>query len=157
MTRLLWKKFIPGMAGLSLSLAAFLTCGCSTVDVKGPSKEVKTFFMAGQQADALGALCLAPQGIDLSAYPQMVGVRYPPTVKVDILNEPPTHPYQAFAVLECASASGASSSELTAEFSHKAREIGADAIILCRAGPGQTLPPSGKIQVVAIKYKLGEK
>lgn len=116
--------------------------------------------MAGQQAEALGALCLAPHGIDLSAYPQMVGVRYSPTSRVEILNEPPSRPYQSFAVLECDALSRTRLEELTGELTQKAREIGADAIILCRAGPDhgpQAMPASGKIQVVAIKYKMADK
>ncbi|MFA5111181.1 MAG: hypothetical protein WC443_07240 [Desulfobaccales bacterium] len=116
--------------------------------------------MAGQQAEALGALCLAPQGIDLSAYSQMVGVRFPPTLRVDVLNEPPSQPYQSFAVLECDASSRAKAGEMTAELTRKAREIGADAIILCRPGPDSGsawATESGKIQVVAIKYKLADK
>jgi hypothetical protein len=37
----------------------------------------------------------------------------------------------------------------------KAREIGADAIILCQTGPDREragIPPKGKMQAVAIKY-----
>ena len=40
---------------------------------------------------------------------------------------------------------------------NKAREIGADAIIICQPGVNQGLPglpPSTKLQAVAIKYKL---
>jgi hypothetical protein len=60
-------------------------------------------------------------------------------------------------VLESDSSSYANHEKMLEEFKNKAREIGADAIIPCHAGPGQGPPgkwPTQKMQAVAIKYKL---
>jgi hypothetical protein len=164
MTRTLLTDFGPGMGFawiicLFLGLAAILPSGCAEIEVKPPSREVQTFFVSGQEADFLGALCLSSKGLDLSAYSHLAGVRYPPTTKVEVLYGRPSRPFQSFAVLECESNSHFQSPEVMAGFRKKAREIGADAIIMCRPGSGRVLPgmpPSAKMQAVAIKYKLTE-
>jgi hypothetical protein len=162
MTRTLSTNFGPGMGyacliSLFLGLAAMLSSGCADIEVKSPPRDVQTFFVSGQEADFLGALCLSTKGLDLSAYSHLAGVRYPPTTKVDVLYGPPSRPFQSFAVLECESNFHSQPAEVTAGFQEKAREIGADAIILCRPGLDRGLPGmplSAKMQAVAIKYKL---
>ena len=142
---------------LFLGPAAMVLSGCGAVEVQSPSQEVKTFFVAGREANLLGVLCLSPTAMDLSAYDQQMGTKYPPTFKVDVLKEPPARPYKSFAVLESDSASYANHEKMLEEFKTKAREIGADAIITCHAGAGQGPAgdwPTSKMQAVAIKYKL---
>jgi hypothetical protein len=146
------KKLIgPVMVAVGL-----VVTGCGAVSLKSPSADVKTFFVAGHEADFLGAQCDAAGYVDLSAYSHLAGVKYPPTFQVDVLNQPPSRPYKPFAVLQyepSATATGASLESLTS----KAREIGADAIIICQPGQNQGLPglpASSKMQAVAIKYKL---
>ena len=73
------------------------------------------------------------------------------------MREPPSRPYKSFAVLQYNPAPQAKPEEVEAGLKDKAREIGADAIILCQTGadpklPG--LPPAAKMQAVAIKYIL---
>jgi uncharacterized protein YbjQ (UPF0145 family) len=63
-------------------------------------------------------------------------------------------------VLECEPALHASSEEVVERLKGKAREIGADAIILCQGSPDQGLPempPTAKMQAVAVKYILTTK
>jgi hypothetical protein len=142
---------------LVLVTAALVVSGCAEFDMKSPSQEVKTFFVAGHEADFLGALCGSSGYIDLSAYSHLAGVKYPPTLKVDVLSQPPPRPYKSFAVLEYESAAKSTSEALMEGLKNKAREIGADAIIICKPGVHQGLPglpPSTKMQAVAIKYKL---
>lgn len=142
---------------LVLGPAVMVFSGCAAINLQSPPQEVKTFFVAGKEASYLGVLCLSPNAIDLSAYDQQMGIKYPPTLKVDVLNGPPSRPHKSFAVLECEPSSYANHEKLLEGFKHKAREIGADAIILCHAGPGQEPPeelPTQKMQAVAIKYKL---
>lgn len=141
---------------LVLVAVGLMVTGCTAVNLKSPSAEVKTFFVAGHEADFLGTQCDRAGYVDLSAYSHLAGVKYPPTYKVEVLNQPPSKPYKSFAVLEyepSATASGGSLEGLTG----KAREIGADAIIICEPGQNQGLPglpASSKMQAVAIKYKL---
>lgn len=147
-----WKNAVF----LLMVTVGLVVAGCAEINLKSPSPEVKTFFVAGQEADFLGAQCDTAGYVDLSAYSHLAGIKYPPTLKVDILNRPPSRPYKSFAVLEyepSITASGASLEGLTG----KAREIGADAIIICQPGQNQGLPGlplSTKMQAVAIKYKL---
>jgi len=149
--RALWKH-----AGLSgLVTAVLVVAGCAEFNLKSASPEVKTFFVAGQKADFLGTRCDTSGYVDLSAYSHLAGVKYPPTPRVEVLNQPPSRPYKSFAVLEYEPASH--SATLIEGLKDKAREIGADAIILCEPGENQGLPglpPSSKMQAVAIKYKL---
>jgi hypothetical protein len=142
---------------LMLAIAALVVLGCAETNLKSPSSEVKTFFVAGQEADFLGTLCGAPGHVDMSAYSHLAGVKYPPTLKVDVLNQPPSRPYKSFAVLEYEPLSNSSYDFQVEGLKNKAREIGADALIICRPGvnPGLPgLPPSNKMQAVAVKYKL---
>jgi hypothetical protein len=162
MTWLSPKNFQPG-SGYAVAIYLFLVSavtvfsGCAAVNLQSPSQEVKTFFVAGREANLLGVLCLSPTAMDLSAYDQQMGIQYPATLKVDVLKEPPARPYKSFAVLESDSASYANHEKMLEEFKTKAREIGADAIITCHAGAGQGPAgdwPTSKMQAVAIKYKL---
>ena len=69
----------------------------------------------------------------------------------------PSRPYKSFAVLECEPVAHAKPEAVLEDLKRKAREIGADAIILCHAGPDQGLPgisPTAKMQAVAIRYML---
>jgi hypothetical protein len=84
-------------------------------------------------------------------------IKNPPTLQVDDLRQVPSRPYESFAVLECESAPQSRPEEVVEGLKGKAREIGADAIILCQGGPDQGLPkmpPTAKMQAVAIKYIL---
>ncbi|MFZ5447212.1 MAG: hypothetical protein ACOZFS_01045 [Thermodesulfobacteriota bacterium] len=140
-----------------LVTAILMGSGCAEFNLKSPSSEVKTFFVAGREADFLGILCSTSGSVDLSAYSHLAGVKYPPTLKVDVLNRPPSRPYHSFAVLEYESSSNSNSESLLEGLKKKAREIGADAIIICQPGESQGLPGlphSTKRQAVAIKYKL---
>ena len=125
--------------------------GCAGVDEKYPSKEAKTFFSAANEANFLGVQCMSPSRVDLSAYTSLMGVKYPPTTRVEVLSEPPSRPYQAFAVLQGDSASTDTSqngaSAVLAQLTAKGKAIGADAIILCR-------PQGARAEAVAIKYRL---
>lgn len=139
-----------------LITAILAVTGCAEFNLKSASPEVKTFFVAGQEADLLGTQPDSCGAVDLSAYSHLAGVKYPPTPAVDVLNQPPTRPYKSFAVLEYESSVNPASGAVMEGLKGKAREIGADAIIICQPGvqglPG--LPPSSKMQAVAIKYKL---
>jgi hypothetical protein len=159
------KNFVPGIVYavaicLFLGPAVMVLSGCAVVNVQSPPPEVKSFFVAGKEANYLGVLCLSPNAMDLSAYDQQMGIKYPPTLKVDVLNGPPSRPYKSFAVLECDPSSYPNPENLLEGFKDKGREIGADAIILCHAGPGQgslEKRPTQKMQAVAIKYKFTER
>jgi hypothetical protein len=138
-----------------VAAAVLPVSGCESIQLRSPSEDVKAFFVAGRDANALAALCLSPYSVDLSAYSRFMGVKYPPTVKVDVLNNPPTQPYKSFAVLEGQTSAHLTPEGLVEEFKRKAREIGADAIILCSLGPDRqvaSLPPQGILQALAIKY-----
>jgi hypothetical protein len=120
------------------------------------SDEVNAFFVAGKEADYLGLQCFSPGALDLSAYDRQAGIKYPRTLRVDILTKPPTRPFKTFAVLEYVPPASSPPRATLEKLKDKAREIGADALIFCRAGPSPGLagpPPGGKVQAVAIKYK----
>jgi hypothetical protein len=145
--------FIPKSAWalifLFLGPAVMAVSGCSTIELKTPPSNVKAFFVAGSKANLLALKSLSPNCVDLSAYDQQIGVRYPPTLRVDILRQPPARPYKVFAVLEY------NGSEVLMDgLKNKAREIGADALILCHADTNQGFWGAQKMQAVAIKYKL---
>lgn len=131
---------------LILNLAVW---GCAGVEEKYPSSEAKAYFDAANEANYLGVLCQSPQKVDLSAYTPYMGVKYPPTARVEVLSEPPSRPFQAFAVLQGPSQDV--SPTVLAQLTSKAKNIGADAIIICR-------PPAAgsvsKAEAVAIKYRL---
>ena len=129
--------------------------GCAEINLKSPSQEVKAFFVAGKEAHYLALQCPTSGSVDLSAYSHLMEVKYPPTFQVDVLRKAPSRPYKSFAVLECEPAPHARPEEVVEGLKDKAREIGADAIILCQAGPDQGLsgtPPTAKMQAVAIRY-----
>ncbi len=139
---------------LFLAAAVIAVSGCAGVNQKSPSQEVKAFFVAGSEAKYMALQCPSSGYADLSAYTHLMGIKYPRTFQVDVLRQPPSRPYQAFAVLECEPAPQGQSQELMAGLKDKAMEIGADAIILCH-GPELGLPgipPTPKMQAVAIKY-----
>jgi hypothetical protein len=136
-----------------------LAAGCAGIGQKAPPDEVKAFFVAANEANLLGVQCLSPNQVDLSGYTHLMGVKYPPTQEVDILDRPPSRPYQAFAVLESSAPypSGTYDPGLLAGFKDKARAIGADAIILCHPGGREGLPGLGrssKIEALAVRYRL---
>jgi hypothetical protein len=151
---------------LFLALAVIGFSGCANVNQQGQSQEVslksqspevKTFFVAANEANYRALLCNSPGNVDLSAYSQQAGVKYPRTVQVDVLKNPPSRPYKSFAMLECKPGPHAKSEEVLEGLKHKAREIGADAIILCHSGPDQGkpgIPPASTIQAEAIRYML---
>ena len=158
MIRMSWKSFVLqrvyAVIFLFLGPAAMVVSGCatSTVDVQAPPADVKAFFVAGNKANYLSLQSLSSNCVDLSAYDQQIGVKYPPTLKVDVLNTPPSRPYKIFAVLEYDG-----SEHLMERLKNKAREIGADALILCHADTSQGLfgaYRTQRMQAVAIKYKL---
>jgi hypothetical protein len=131
--------------------------GCAAINLKSPSQEVKAFFVAGNEANYLALKCPSSSYLDLSAYSHLMGIKYPPTLKVDVLGGPPPRPYKSFAVLEYEPSDGGKTEGVMEGLKNKAREIGADAIILCHSGLGQGLPgmpPTAKIQAVAVKYQL---
>jgi hypothetical protein len=140
---LFWGAAVMGVAG------------CAETNRLSPAQEVGAFFVAGKEAQYLAMQCPTSGSVDLSAYAHLTGVKYPRTFHVDVLREPPSRPYKSFAVLEYDPAPQAKPEEVEAGLTDKAREIGADAIILCNAGPDQKLagiPPTTKMQAVAIKY-----
>ena len=140
---------------LFLGSAVMGVSGCAEINPKSSPQEVKEFFTAGKEAQYLALQCPMSGSVDLSAYAHLTGVKYPPTFQVDVLREPPSRPYQSFAVLEFEPAPHSRPEEVVEGLKGKAREIGADAIIFCQAGPDQKpagIPPTGKLQAVAIKY-----
>jgi hypothetical protein len=152
---MLWGIAYAVTIFLFLGSAALGFSGCTEVNLKSPAQEVKAFFAAGNEANYLALLCNSSGNADLSAYSHLAGVKYPPTLKVEVLSKPPSRPYKSFAVLECEPAPHAKAEEVWEGLKNKAREIGADAIILCQTGPDQGLPGiplTAKTQVVAIRY-----
>jgi hypothetical protein len=140
---------------LFLGAAVMGIFGCAETNRVSPSQEVGTFFVAGREAQYLALQCPTSGSVDLSAYAHLSGVKYPRTFHVDVLREPPSRPYQSFAVLAYDPAPPAKPEEVETGLTDRAKEIGADAIILCQTGPGQKLagiPPTAKMQAVAIKY-----
>jgi hypothetical protein len=131
--------------------------GCAAINLKSPSQEVKAFFVAGKEAHYLALQCPTSGSVDLSAYSHLMEIKYPPTLQVDVLRKAPSRPYKSFAVRECESAPHSRPEEMVEGLKGKAREISADAIIPCQGGPDQGLPempPTAKMQAVAIKYIL---
>lgn len=151
---------------LFLALAVIGFSGCAGVNqpgqsqevsVKSQSQEVKAFFAAGNEAHYRGLLDNSSGNVDLSAYSQQMGVKYPRTVRVDVLKSPPSRPYKSFAMLECKPGPHSKSEEVLEGLKNKAREIGADAIILRQTGPDQGkpgIPPASTVQAEAIRYLL---
>jgi len=140
---------------LFLGSAVMGVSGCAETNRLSPSQEVAAFFVAGKEAQYLALQCPTSGSVDLSAYAHLMQVKYPPTFQVDVLRQPPSRPYQSFAVLEFEPPPHTMAEEVVERLKGKAREIGADAIILCQTGPDQKLtgiPPTAKMQAVAIKY-----
>jgi hypothetical protein len=142
---------------LFLGSALMGVSGCGGINWNSPSQEVKAFFVAGKEAQYLALQCPTSGSVDLSAYSHLMEIKYPPTFQVDVLREAPSRPYKSFAVLECEPAPHSRPEEMVEGLKGKAREIGADAIILCGSGldhghPG--MQPTSKMQAVAIRYIL---
>ncbi len=122
--------------------------GCAGAGANPPSDEVKAFFATAQEANFRGVTCMSTHQEDLSAYNSFLGIQYPPTAVVEVLSQPPSRPYQAFARLQDpASVSAAGDAETVARLTAKARSIGADAIIFCQP------PPGVPVEAVVIKYR----
>jgi hypothetical protein len=151
---------------LFLALAGSGFSGCANLNQQGQSQEVtvnsqpqevNAFFVAGNETHYRGLLSHSSGNVDLSAYSRQMGIKYPSTCKVDVLKAPPSRPYKAFAILECKPGPHSKYEEVLAGLENKAREIGADAIILCGStldqGPSG-LPPASLIQAEAIRYIL---
>jgi hypothetical protein len=141
-------------------LAVTATAGCAGISSDSSSDEVRAFFITAQEANYLGVLCMSPKQMDLTAYSHLMGVKYPPTTSVEVLDSPPSRPYLAFAVLESPVPyiSETYAPALLEDFKNKARAIGADAIILCPPKV-EVLPRrqrSAKMEAVAVKYRLEE-
>jgi hypothetical protein len=149
---------------LLLALAVISYSGCANVNQPGQSQEVSVtpqsqevnaFFVAGNEAHYRGLLANSSSNVDLSAYSRQMGIKYPPTVQVDVLQAPPSRPYKSFAVLECKPGPHSTPGEMLEGLKNKAREIGADAIILRHPIPdrGQSgISPAAAIQAEAIRY-----
>jgi hypothetical protein len=131
--------------------------GCAEVNVNSPAHEVKAFFVAGNEAVYQGLQCPSSGYVDLSAYSHLMGVKYPPTSQVDVLRQPPSRPYKSFAMLEYEPAPHGNHEAMVEDLKNKAREIGANAIILCSAGSDPKISgitPTARMQAVAIRYIL---
>jgi hypothetical protein len=148
-------------SAISYAVTIFLFLGPAVIGVSGcaetrsPAQEANAFFVAGKEAQYLGLQCSSSGYADLSAYDHLIKVQYPHTSQVEVLREPPSRRYQAFATLEYDPTPPAGSEDVVEGLKGKAREIGADAIILCPSGPDQGLSgitAKGKMPVVAIKY-----
>jgi hypothetical protein len=127
------------------------------VTVKSQSQEVDAFFVAGHEAHYQSLLGDSSGNVDLSAYSRQMRIKYPRTIQVDVLKAPPSRPYKSFAILECKPGPLSTSGEALERLKNKAREIGADAIILYGSGLGLEQPglaPAPTIQVEAIRYIL---
>jgi len=129
--------------------------GCAEINRTSPPREVKAFFVAGNEAHFLALQCPTSGYGDLSAYSHLMEVKYPRTVQVDVLRKAPSRPYKSFAVLEYESGPHSGPEAVVEGLKDKAREIGADAIILCQSGPDSGLPgisSAAIMQAVAIRY-----
>jgi len=93
-----------------------------------------------------------------SGYTLLKNTQYAPTENVEVLFEPPIKPYESFAMIEARSYTvpRATIPDLINELKNKAKNLGADAIIISnKAGEvvylgGQTAPT---LNAIAIKYK----
>ena len=128
---------------LFLASAVIGFSGCANVNQPGQSQEVSlnsqseevsVFFVAGKAAHYLALECPTSGSVDISAYTHLMEVKYPPTFQVDVLRKAPSRRYKTFAVLECKPGPHSRSEVMLEGLKNKAREIGADAIILCQGG-----------------------
>ncbi len=135
-----------------LGLAGGLAAGCAEYGQESRPDEVRAFFQAANEANFSSVQSMSRSPVDLSGYTPLMGVKYPPTQQVEVLNAAPARPYLAFAVLESSRPSPGETydSEALEGYKEKARAIGADAIIIRRKAA-----QSG-VEVVAIKYRLPE-
>lgn len=147
---------------ICLALLVFMgygvAAGCAASHQQSPSQEVKAFFVVGQEINFSGFRDLSPKCMDLSGYSRFMGIKYPSTQSVEILTAPPARPYQAFAVLESPPSHLPLGEETIHKLTDKAKNIGADAIILTcapEAPSGSVTPASsqGKTVALAIKYR----
>lgn len=144
-----------GTIFLFLGSAVMGLSGCSGANLASTPHEVKTFFVAGKQANYLALQCPTSGYVDLSAYTHLMEVKYPPTTQVEVLKQAPSRPYKSFAVLEYEPAPHSRVEAALEGLKDKAREIGADAIILCQPMPNSGTAgtaPAGIMQAVAIRY-----
>jgi hypothetical protein len=144
---------------LILLSAAVLTAGCATVERQSAPHEVKVFFGAANAANFQGIQRGSGKQLDLSGYTHLMEVQYPPTQTVEVLNRPPSRPYQAFAVLETSlpSSTPTYDPKMLDSIKDKARAIGADAIIFCGPQDRMGLPGlenSSNLAAVAVKYRV---
>lgn len=129
-----------------------LAGGCGGV-VTRSSPEIKTFFLAGQEARLTGMeKTLRQERVDLTAYAHLMEVKYPPTSKVEVLQGPPVQGYVVFAVLQGPKPPDVPSddSKIIEGLKTKAQAIGADAIIICQDPHGA----ENNLEVLAVKYRL---
>ncbi len=151
---------------LFLAWAAIGVSGCASVNQPGQSQEVRlntqsedinVFFVSGKAAHYLALECPTSGAMDLSAYTHLMEVKFPPTFHVDVLSKAPSRRYKTFAVLECKPGPNSNPEVMLEGLKKKAREIGADAIILRQGGPEKGIPqmlPTSTMQAVAIRYIL---
>jgi len=140
---------------LFLGSAVMGLSGCAEINRRSSPREVKAFFVAGKEAHYLALQCPTSGYVDLSAYSHLMEIKYPRTTLVEVLRKAPSRPYKSFAVLEYEPASHSRPEVVVEGLKEKAREIGADAIILCQAGLDSglpELPPGAIMQAVAIRY-----
>jgi hypothetical protein len=144
-----------GTIFLFLGSAVMGLSGCSGATLQSTPNEVKAFFVAGKQANYLALQCPTSGYVDLSAYSHLMEVKYPPTTQVEVLRQAPSRPYKSFAVLEYEAGPHSRLEAVLEGLKDKAREIGADAIILCQSVPNSgtagTSTPA-LLQAVAIRY-----
>jgi hypothetical protein len=143
---------------VSLLLAAIFLAGCAGGEPRSSSDEARAFFAAAQEANCSAVRGLSPNQVDLSGYTRFMGVKYPPTQKVDVLSCPPSRPYQAFAVLASPAPGAAETSDPNwlEGLKTQARALGADAIILSRRADSDGVPgqqQSCQIEAIAVKYR----
>jgi hypothetical protein len=148
----------PGHFAFLLFPAAIFLAGCAGGEPRSSSAEARDFFAAANEANCSAVRCLSPNQVDLSGYTRFMGVKYPPTQKVDVLSCPPSGPYQAFAVLASPAPGAADHSDHNwlEDLKTQARALGADAIILSRGADGDGVPgrqQSCKIEAIAVKYR----
>lgn len=71
------KKFFLSTLNLTTAFL-ILTAGCSGVVTRSATTEIKTFFLAGQEARLTGLKQnLCPEKVDLSAYAHLMEIKYP--------------------------------------------------------------------------------
>ncbi|MBM4273394.1 MAG: hypothetical protein FJ134_02890 [Deltaproteobacteria bacterium] len=146
------KKFFLSTLNLTTAFL-ILTAGCSGVVTRSATTEIKTFFLAGQEARLTGLKQnLCPEKVDLSAYAHLMEIKYPPTSTVEVLKDPPVRAHVIFAVLQWTRPPEVPCDDprVVEGFKTKAQAVGADAIIICKDSHGA----KNNLEVLAVKYKL---